>query len=103
MWMLIGTGLNPVLATTIGALVGAIVNYVFQFSWTFSGVGTHHAAIPAYVCTVVLGWAVNAGLYATLISFSVMGLATAQVCTTAAMATINFILYKKVVFHERVS
>lgn len=103
MALLIRGGLQPLPATGIGALVGSAFNYLFQFHWTFNGVGVHGKAIPAYASTAVLGWCVNAGLFHVLISIAHAGHGSAQVFTTAGVAAMNFILYKRVVFHERIN
>ncbi|KAA0910338.1 GtrA family protein [Pusillimonas sp. ANT_WB101] len=93
-------GMQPVWATSIGAVAGSFLNYVLQFYWTFRGNGMHGKAIPAYVCAVILGWCVNAGIFYLLISFAHFGLYMAQICATAVVAIINFIIYKRMVFHE---
>ncbi|AEC21235.1 GtrA-like protein [Pusillimonas sp. T7-7] len=103
MGLLMWQGAQPVLATTIGALSGSVFNYLLQFHGPFNGIGNHGTAIPAYVFTVVLGWSVNAALLYGLIHFSPIGLGLAQLCTTAAVAAMNFTLYQRIVFHERIS
>jgi len=106
-WAVMGSlvivGLPPIVATSMGAVVGSIFNNIFQFFWTFNGVSRHEKAIPVYLCTVVLAWVANAGFYYLLTLFSEMGAAVAQVSTSIAVAAMNFILYKRIVFHERVS
>ncbi|MDS1140867.1 GtrA family protein [Pusillimonas sp. SM2304] len=103
MGMLVWAGLAPVLATTAGALAGAIVNYLLQFYWTFKGNSRHGRAVPAYIRTVILGCCANAALFYFLNSIAHAGPTMAQLCATLAVAAMNFILYKKVVFHERIS
>lgn len=103
MGLLVTIGVHPVAATSIGAVVGSVFNYVFQFFWTFDGVARHRKAIPTYVCTVVLAWVANASIYCLLTSFSEMSVAVAQISTSIAIAAVNFILYKRIVFNERVS
>lgn len=93
-------GMHPILATSIGAVAGSVLNYVLQFYWTFRGNGMHGKAIPAYICAVIMGWCVNAGIFYLLISFAHSGLYIAQICATAVVAIINFIIYKRMVFHE---
>lgn len=102
MWSLVTIGLTPIVATSMGAVVGSVFNYAFQFFWTFDGVARHEKAIPVYVCTVVLAWVANASFYYLLTSFCEMGVEVAQVSTTIAVAAMNFILYKRIVFHERI-
>lgn len=98
---LIQAGLQPVPATAIGAAVGSVANYLGQFHWTFDGRGAHGTALPAYACTVVLGWAANGGLFYALVSMAHIGLASAQLFTTLTIAVMNFVMYKRIVFHER--
>ncbi len=93
-------GMQPVWATSMGAVAGSALNYVLQFYWTFRGNGMHGKAIPAYVCAVIMGWCVNAGIFYLLISFAHFGLYMAQICATAVVAIINFTVYKRMVFHE---
>lgn len=102
MALLVWQGAPAVLATVIGAIVGSLFNYLFQFYWAFSGIGVHSKAIPAYASTAILGWCVNAGIFYLLISIVHADHGLAQLCATAAVAVINFILYKRIVFHERV-
>lgn len=103
MGALVVAGGNPVLSTAVGAVAGSAFNYVLQFSWAFNGVARHSAAIPAYVLVVILGWALNAALYACLTLFFEIGIVKAQVFTTAIVAVMNFSVYKRIVFHERVN
>lgn len=103
MWSLLTVGIPPIGATSTGAVVGSVFNYGFQFLLTFDGVARHEKAIPIYIFTVLLAWVANASFYHCLTSFSDMGVAVAQVSTTIAVGAMNFILYKRIVFHERVN
>lgn len=103
MGLLVREGLAPLSATIFGAFVGSIVNYLFQFYWTFKGKGIHGKAIPSYTCTVALGWCANAAVFYTLTSIAHAGLELGQVSATVVAAVMNFIVYKKVVFHERIN
>ncbi len=99
--LLASAGCNPLLATICGAVVGSVVNYLFQYHCTFSGAGAHRSAIPAYAAVVALGWAVNAAVFWCLMSGAGFSYIYAQVCATAVVTGMNFILYRKVVFNER--
>lgn len=98
---LIQINVQALAATLAGAAVGSIVNYLLQFYWSFSGATVHHRALPAYLCTVIAGWGLNAGAFYTLVSLSAIGIGPAQIMATASVAIMNFILYKRFVFHER--
>lgn len=99
---LVYRGAPAVFATIIGAATGSVFNYVFQFYWTFSGKGSHSKAIPVYAGTAILSWIINAGAFYFLISVTHVGYGFAQLCATAVVAVMNFILYKRIVFHERI-
>lgn len=105
-WAVIGLfvwlGEQPTFATAIGALAGSTFNYLFQFYWTFGGRSEHSRTIPVYACSTIVGWGVNVGLFYFLISVIYAGVAWAQILTTAIVAAINFILYKRIVFNERI-
>lgn len=103
MSLLIREGWQPVFATTMGALAGSVFNYVVQFYWTFNGIGVHGRAMPTYFCTVIWAWCVNAALFYFLTSLVHTGLVVAQACTTTTVAVMNFFLYKRIVFHERIT
>ncbi|WP_369414154.1 GtrA family protein [Paracandidimonas lactea] len=63
----------------------------------------HSKAIPAYARTVILGWCINTGLFYFLILIAHADHRLAQVCTTAVVAAMNFVLYKRIVFRERIT
>jgi len=102
MAILVYQDMSPVRASTAGAIVGAVINYMLQFHWAFSA-RSHEKAAPAYACTLLLGWCANAATLAFFISVTQLDTRLGQACATATVAAMNFILYKKVVFHESVS
>lgn len=46
---------SPVLATSVGATVGAIVNYVLNHQFTFSSSRSHQVAFPRFAAIAILG------------------------------------------------
>lgn len=101
MSLLIFLGAAPLPATAAGAAIGSVFNYLLQRRWVFASTVAHRLALPAYVGTVAVGWGLNAAIFWMLASGLDLNAATAQVCTSALVAVVNFMLYKKVVFHER--
>jgi len=89
------------LATTVGAMAGALGNYGLQSRWVFANpAGPCRRRMTAYLCTLPLGWCANAAVFAALATHVPIWLA--QLGAHSAVATLNFVLYRSVVFHERV-
>lgn len=101
MALLISLGVAPLPATAAGAAIGSVFNYLLQRHWVFATTVAHRQALPAYAGTVAIGWGLNAAIFWLLASRLDLNTAVAQVCTSALVAIANFILYKRVVFHER--
>jgi putative flippase GtrA len=60
-------GVNLIVATTMGYLVGAVINYLLNRNITFSTARTaHEAAVPRFATVVLAGMALNAGIMAVL-------------------------------------
>jgi len=100
---LILCGVSALAATTLGAAAGALANYRLQARWVFTYAARRAGRRPAhrlaaYVCTVPLGWCINAGVFAVLAAHWPIWLA--QAGAHVAVAAANFILYRCVVFHE---
>lgn len=89
-------------ATALGALVGAIVNYVMQRYFTFRVNVAHMRALPRYVLVMMLGWIANLTLFAVLHSGMMLATGLAQVFTSALVALLSFTLYRSLVFHDRI-
>lgn len=101
MWWLVQGDIDATLATAIGAVCGAAVNYLLQYFHSFRCAESHFKVFPAYVRACALGWIANASLFYLISHFVLPGLSWAQLCTTGLVTLLNFYLYKKVVFHER--
>jgi len=100
---LILCGVSALAATTLGAVAGALANYRLQARWVFTHTTRRAGRRPihrlaTYVCTVLLGWCINAGVFAVLAAPWPIWLA--QAGAHAAVTAANFILYRGVVFHE---
>jgi putative flippase GtrA len=101
LWGLINLQVEAVLASSIGAFVGAIVNYVLQYFFTFKTKRQHKQALLAYIPTVAVSWLLNLALFYSLYGGLFPEPLMAQVVTTAVVMVVNFLLYKKVVFRAK--
>ncbi len=101
LWGLIHLQVEAVLASSIGAFVGAIVNYVLQYFFTFKTKRQHKQALLAYIPAVAFSWSLNLVLFYSLYGGLFTEPLMAQVVTTAVVAVVNFLVYKKVVFRAK--
>jgi putative flippase GtrA len=101
LWGLILLQVDAVLASSIGAFLGAIVNYFLQYFFTFKTKRQHKQALLAYAPAVLVSWLLNLVLFYSLYGDVFLDPLVAQVATTAVVMVVNFLLYKKVVFRAK--
>jgi putative flippase GtrA len=101
LWGLINLQVEAVLASSIGAFVGAIVNYFLQYFFTFKTRRRHKQALLAYAPAVLVSWLLNLALFYSLYGEVFSDPLVAQVVTTGVVMVVNFLLYKKVVFRAK--
>jgi len=54
---------DPTLATTIGFSLSCIVNYIFQYYWTFKVTGSHKRFFSRYILVTLITLCLNAGIF----------------------------------------
>jgi putative flippase GtrA len=59
-----GAGIAPVVATTVGAFCGAIVNYVLNYRLTFESRKRHAEALSKFLAVAGVGFVINAAIVA---------------------------------------
>jgi putative flippase GtrA len=101
LWGLILLQVDAVLASSMGAFFGAIVNYFLQYFLTFKTKRQHKQALLAYAPAVLVSWLLNLVLFYSLYGDVFLDPLVAQVATTAVVMVVNFLLYKKVVFRAK--
>ncbi|MFA4914996.1 MAG: GtrA family protein [Burkholderiaceae bacterium] len=94
----IGLGWSSGAATALGAAIGALLNYVLQYSFTFRATGGHGHASPRYLLSVLLSWLLNLVFFLVLTAGFSMNIYAAQLLTTAAVALCNYAIMKRYVF-----
>ncbi len=100
-WGLLTLQVEAVLASSIGAFLGAIVNYFLQYFFTLKTKREHKKALLAYLPAVLLSFVLNLGLFYSLYGGLFSDPLIAQVVTTGVVMVVNFLLYKKVVFRAK--
>lgn len=103
MGVLVYQGAQATLASVIGAIVGSVFNYLLQYYWTFRSGQPHSTHIPAYMLTVIVSWLLNALIFHLFITTTLLGVGFSQLFTSAIVALMNFIFYRRIVFHERIN
>ena len=101
LWGLIILQVEAVLASSIGAFVGAIANYFLLYFFNFKTKRRHKKALLAYIPVVLVSWLLNLVLFYCLYSWLLPDPLMAQVVTTGVVMAVNFLLYKKLVFRSK--
>lgn len=76
---------DPILASTLGAVAGAIVNYMLNHTYTFASRRRHRASLPRFMAVAAAGTALNAALLAALVNGAGVHYLAAQVVATLAV------------------
>ncbi|KVR42925.1 GtrA family protein [Burkholderia multivorans] len=80
------------IASTIGAIAGAMVNYLLNFHLTFRGDSDHRSAAPKFFATSVLGVALNFTLMSLQTKQLGLHYVLAQFISTGVVLLVTFIV-----------
>jgi len=95
-------GLGVVVATTIGYMVGAIVNYILNKRVTFANVTVGMDAVPRFSVVVLTGLTLNGFLMASMeYAISWVPYLLRQCVATAVTLLSNFYLHRQWTFRVR--
>jgi len=86
------SGIPAPIASTIGAIGGAIVNYLLNFHLTFSRSSNHRAAAPKFFATSALGVALNYLLMSAQTKMLDINYLIAQLVSTATVLCVTYIV-----------
>ena len=93
--------LVPVIASTIGFVVGALINYLLNYHITFNSNKRHREALTKFLLVAGLGAIINAAIVAAGINIFEMHYLVIQVIATCFVLIINFIANKYWTFAGR--
>ena len=82
---------NVLLATSIGALAGALVNYFMNYTWTFASTKRHSEAITKFFVIAAVGFVLNGLLMMVLAGHLRLHYLLAQVMTTGVVLLWGFL------------
>jgi len=91
---------SPVLATTAGFAVGAIINYLLNYRFTFNSNKQHREALTKFLIVAVLGALINASIMSAGISLLELHYLLIQLLATAIVLVLNFSANKFWTFAE---
>jgi len=81
----------PVFASTVGAVAGALVNYVLNYHYTFQSRRPHREAATRYLTVSVVGIVLNAAVLALAMTLPGMHYFVAQLLATATVLIAAFL------------
>jgi putative flippase GtrA len=84
-------GVNSVAASTAGATLGALVNYVLNRRYTFRSVKRHREALTKFLLIAASGLALNASFMLVFVETLDLYYLVAQVLSTGLVLVWNFI------------
>lgn len=82
---------DPVLASTVGAVAGAIVNYALNHRHTFESRRRRHESLPRFMAIAPAGVAINAELPAALVNGLGVRYLAGQVVATLAVLGVTYL------------
>lgn len=91
---------NPVAASTLGFVIGALVNYWLNYRLTFRSTKKHHDALPRFMTVAGGGCLLNGALMAMLLSRIPVHYLLAQVVVTGLVLLWNFLANRFWTFRE---
>jgi putative flippase GtrA len=84
--------LNAIASSSAGAVVGALINYYFNYRWTFRSDQKHSVAATKFMTVAASGFVMNGLLMALLVEWLALHYLTAQILTTGIVLFWNFLV-----------
>ena len=91
-------GTNDTIATSIGFVVGSVINYSLQYHWTFSADGPHHIMFTRYTMVTLITMSINAGIFWLFTHQLGLYYLYSQIIATGLMVFVNFHINKRFTF-----
>lgn len=98
---LVGAGLEATPATASGSLSGAVMNYGLQRRLAFRNAGSHRHTAWRYFMSCIGAWLCNLVFFFLLNHILILSVTLSQIVTTGLVAALNYLVYRRLVFHEQ--
>jgi len=92
---------DPVLATTLGFIVGALINYQLNYKITFKSNKSHYETMIKFFTIAILGGVLNSFLMFSGLKFTPLNYFIIQIMATIIVLTLNFVFNKIWTFSEK--
>jgi putative flippase GtrA len=94
-------GTSELLATCVGYISGAFVKYPLNHGMVFASRERHRDAMPKFMIGLVIGFVLNAAVFAALLAYLDPHYMIAQVFTTGIVLFANYLLARYWIFFTR--
>lgn len=94
-------GQDPVLSTSLGFVVGALINYILNYKYTFSSSHPHGRTLFRFLVVALIGALVNSGIMYLGTSLLSINYLLTQIFATGLVLMQNFVLNKFWTFAEQ--
>lgn len=92
--------LDPVVSTTMGFVVGALINYILNYKYTFVSNKSHRETLIKFFIVAIIGAVVNSTIMFIGTKLLIINYLLAQVIATGIVLLQNFVLNKVWTFAE---
>jgi len=89
---------DAVVASTAGAIAGALVNYALNHRYTFASGRPHRHALPRFLLVAIGGIALNALVMSAMLAIARTHYLVAQVVATATVLAAGFLVNRRWTF-----
>jgi putative flippase GtrA len=93
-----GLDTDPVIASTIGYISSALLNYTLNYRFTFASDKPHVVALQVFALVAVVGSMLNAGIMYVLLHGLELNYLAAQVFATGVVFLWNFFAHRRFTF-----
>ncbi len=90
---------GPVAASTLGAIVGCIINYFLAHQYVFASTTSCARSLPRFASVAIFGIAINAMIINAFVG--VLPIALSQVVASGTVLLLGYTLNKRWTFDER--
>jgi putative flippase GtrA len=94
-------GLHPAAATTVGFGLGALINYLLNYRYTFNSSKSHRDAGPKFALIAIATGMLNTWMVYSGVAVLALDYLLVQIVATATVFLLNFLLNSLWTFREK--